>query len=66
MEASFDTLIDTPIAEIRRVSLATVALRLLAMGVSDLPAFPFVEPPTQQALVRALELLYNLGALAPE
>jgi pre-mRNA-splicing factor ATP-dependent RNA helicase-like protein PRP2 len=65
-EASFETLIDTPVSEIRRVSLATVALRLVAMGIKDLPAFPFLEPPSQQALVRAIETLYNLGAITAE
>ena len=33
------------------------------MGVTDIPGFPFLEPPTRQALLKALELLYNLGAI---
>lgn len=62
-EAVFETLTPNSVPEVRRVSLATVALRLLAMGVKDIPGFPFLEPPTRQALAKALELLYNLGAI---
>ncbi len=64
-ESAFEMLVPNSLPEVRRVSLATVTLRLLAMGVKDIPGFPFLEPPTRQALAKALELLFNLGAIAP-
>ncbi|CAG9467292.1 unnamed protein product [Pedinophyceae sp. YPF-701] len=50
--------------DILRSNLASVALQMKALGISDLAAFPFVDPPPKPALLRALEQLYALGALA--
>jgi len=36
---------------------------LKALGVQDIRKFDFLDPPPKQALVRALEQLYSLGAL---
>lgn len=33
------------------------------MKVDDILAFPFIDPPPKEALLRSLELLYSLGAL---
>ncbi|BDA45577.1 ATP-dependent RNA helicase DHX8 [Coccomyxa sp. Obi] len=49
--------------EIQRVSLASLALQLKQLGVADVRAFPFMDPPPPPALARALELLLALGAL---
>ncbi|CAL8470833.1 g10375 [Coccomyxa elongata] len=49
--------------EIQRVSLASLALQLKQLGVADVRAFPFMDPPPPTALARALELLLALGAL---
>ncbi|KAF1774002.1 P-loop containing nucleoside triphosphate hydrolase [Phytophthora cactorum] len=46
--------------------LATVALYLLSMGIQDLAHFDFVSPPSPEALIRALELLFSLGAIDTE
>ena len=62
-ERVFEKLVAEPVPEIRRVSLATVCLRLLAMGVQDVAAFSFLEPPTRDALGRGLEHLVRLGAI---
>lgn len=62
-ESEFEKLEKDPTPEVQRVSLTTTALRLLAMGVTDLPAFEFLQPPTVEALSRALEQLYSLGAM---
>ncbi|GMF13951.1 unnamed protein product [Phytophthora lilii] len=51
------------IAQMQRTNLATVALYLLSMGIQDLAHFDFVSPPSPEALIRALELLYSLGAI---
>ncbi len=49
--------------EILRVDLAEVVLILRAWGVSDIPGFPWLDPPDARALVRAERLLHDLGAL---
>ena len=41
-------------------------LTLKAMGINDLLAFDFMDPPPPATLVSALEMLYNLGALDEE
>ena len=53
---------DTP-PEIQRCPLGSVVLQLLALGVTDILGFDFMAPPTEEALVRALEQLYLLGAV---
>ncbi|PWA73424.1 DNA/RNA helicase, ATP-dependent, DEAH-box type, conserved site-containing protein [Artemisia annua] len=56
----------TSIPEIQRINLALVTLNLKAMGINDLLAFDFMDPPSPQALIAALEQLYTLGALDEE
>ena len=51
--------------EIKRVDPAEILLTLKALGVGDLSAFPWLEPPEPRALERALSLLRDLGALDP-
>ncbi len=51
-------------AEIFRVSLATVILRLSALGLGELEAFPFIEPPGSRAIADGYQLLIELGAMA--
>ena len=41
-------------------------LTLKAMGINDLLAFDFMDPPPPATLVSALEQLYNVGALDEE
>lgn len=52
--------------ELARSDLTGVVLRLRAFGIRDLGAFPFVDAPPSALLVRALELLFALGALDRE
>jgi ATP-dependent RNA helicase DDX35 len=47
----------------QRSNLAWVLLTLKALGIDNLIGFDFVSPPPRASLVRALELLYSLGAL---
>ena len=54
---------DAPVPEVRRVSLASVVLRLKAMGVRKVHEFAFLEPPSNAAIARALERLVDLTAL---
>jgi ATP-dependent helicase HrpB len=49
--------------EVKRLDLAEAVLTLKAAGVEDLRAFRWLEPPEEQALARAEQLLTDLGAL---
>lgn len=49
--------------EILRSSLASVILRMKALRLDDIEAFPFVEPPTGRAIADGYQLLQELGAL---
>lgn len=40
-----------------------VVLVLKSLGINDLIGFEFMDPPPGETLMRALELLYALGAL---
>jgi ATP-dependent helicase HrpB len=51
--------------EIKRLDLAEVVLTLKAAGVENLRKFRWLEPPNEQSLVHAEELLLDLGALKP-
>ncbi|GFP79875.1 putative pre-mRNA-splicing factor ATP-dependent RNA helicase dhx16, partial [Phtheirospermum japonicum] len=56
----------TDVPEIQRANLAGMVLTLLRLGISipDLFDFDFMDPPPPQALVSALELLDDMGALS--
>ncbi len=51
--------------EVKRLDLAEVVLLLKAAGVEDLRTFRWLEPPEEQALAQAENLLTDLGALRP-
>ncbi|KAJ3754986.1 pre-mRNA splicing factor [Lentinula raphanica] len=51
------------VPEIQRTNLAMVVLLLKSLGINDLIGFEFIDPPPGETLMRALELLYALGAL---
>ncbi|KAI5657057.1 hypothetical protein M9H77_25850 [Catharanthus roseus] len=59
----FNDLEDDNVPEIQRTNLAYVVLTLKSLGIHDLLNFDFLDPPPAEALVKALELLYALGAL---
>ena len=52
--------------EIKRVDPSEILLTLKALGVRDVEAYPWLEPPEPKALERALTLLRDLGALDNE
>ncbi|XP_016450532.2 putative pre-mRNA-splicing factor ATP-dependent RNA helicase DEAH5 [Nicotiana tabacum] len=56
----------TSIPEIQRINLGNTVLMMKAMGINDLLSFDFMDPPSPQALVSAMEQLYTLGALDEE
>ncbi|MCU1601590.1 MAG: ATP-dependent helicase HrpA, partial [Frankiales bacterium] len=49
--------------EILRTNLASVLLQMSSLGLGDLEAFPFVEPPDKRNVRDGLQLLEELGAL---
>lgn len=54
---------DNTTPEIQRTNLGNVVLMLKSLGIHDLVNFDFMDPPPAEALLRALEQLYALGAL---
>ena len=59
-------LLPTSVPEIQRTNLGMTVLAMKAMGINDLLGFDFMDPPSAQTLVQALQQLYNLGALDEE
>jgi ATP-dependent helicase HrpA len=49
--------------EILRTNLASVILQMAALGLGDVAAFPFVEPPDARSIKDGILLLEELGAL---
>ncbi len=49
--------------EILRSSLAAVILRMKSLGLGDVRAFPFVEPPPARAIADGYDLLAELNAV---
>ncbi|XP_010538374.1 PREDICTED: pre-mRNA-splicing factor ATP-dependent RNA helicase DEAH1-like [Tarenaya hassleriana] len=59
----YQDLEDNTMPEIQRTNLASVVLALKSLGINDLLCFDFMDPPPAEALLKALELLFALGAL---
>ncbi|MFI0357360.1 ATP-dependent RNA helicase HrpA [Actinomadura sp. 9N407] len=51
--------------EILRTNLASVILQMTALGLGDIAAFPFVEPPDRRNIKAGVDLLHELGAIDP-
>ncbi len=51
--------------EILRTSLASVILQMTNLGLGDVAAFPFIEPPDSRSIRDGYMLLDELGALRP-
>lgn len=62
-EASFQRLEEATVPEIQRSNLAPVILQLKALGIDNIARFDFITSPPAELVIRALELLYSLGAL---
>jgi ATP-dependent RNA helicase DDX35 len=62
-ESNFEQLTESTVPEIQRSNLAPVILQLKALGIDNIVRFPFLTSPPSELIVRALELLYSLGAL---
>ncbi len=51
--------------EILRANLAEVILRMIALGLGDVEAFPFVDAPAPRSIQDGYALLLELGAIVP-
>lgn len=49
--------------EILRTNLASVILQMISLGLGDIAAFPFIDPPDRRNIADGLDLLHELGAL---
>ncbi|MGL5858955.1 MAG: DUF3418 domain-containing protein [Angustibacter sp.] len=52
--------------EILRTNLAAVILQMTALGLGDIAAFPFLEPPDRRDVRDGVQLLHELGAIDPD
>lgn len=62
-QAYMNELEEDTVPEIQRTNLGSALLLLKSLGINDLLAFEFIDPPPEETLRRSLELLYALGAL---
>jgi ATP-dependent helicase HrpA len=53
-------------AEILRTNLASVILQMTALGLGDIAAFPFIDPPERRNIADGVQLLQELGAFDPD
>ncbi|WP_446219639.1 ATP-dependent RNA helicase HrpA [Micromonospora sp. IBHARD004] len=51
--------------EILRTNLASVILQMTSIGLGDIGAFPFIDPPDRRNVTDGVNLLHELGALDP-
>lgn len=62
-EEAYMSMPDSNIPEIQRSNLAPFVLQLKALGVDNVLRFDYITPPPAELMIKALELLYSLGAL---
>jgi ATP-dependent helicase HrpA len=62
-EADFNGRPEFTDPEIQRTNLASVILKMQVMGLGDIAAFPFLEPPDRRQINDGFKLLQELGAL---
>ena len=62
-EEDFDARPEFTEPEVLRTNLASVILQMAALGLGDIGAFPFVEPPDARSIKDGILLLEELGAL---
>lgn len=62
-QPAYESLMEATVPEIQRSNLAPAILQLKALGIDNVLRFDFLTPPPADLIIRALELLYSLGAL---
>ncbi len=61
-EADFESRPEFTEPEILRTNLASVILQMAAIGLGDVPSFPFIDPPDARNIADGLALLTELNA----
>ncbi|QLQ35079.1 ATP-dependent RNA helicase HrpA [Micromonospora robiginosa] len=64
-EQDFDSRPEFTDPEILRTNLASVILQMTSIGLGDVAAFPFIDPPDRRNVTDGVNLLHELGALDP-
>ncbi|MEV0155940.1 ATP-dependent RNA helicase HrpA [Micromonospora sp. NPDC050686] len=64
-EPDFDSRPEFTDPEILRTNLASVILQMTSIGLGDIAAFPFIDPPDRRNITDGVNLLHELGALDP-
>jgi len=62
-ESAYQNLPEATAPEVQRSNLAPTILQLKALGIDNVIRFDFLTPPPAELFVRAMELLYALGAV---
>ena len=62
-ESDFNTRAAFTDPEILRTNLASVILQMKAVGLGDIEAFPFIEPPDRRMIRDGYQTLHELGAI---
>jgi ATP-dependent helicase HrpA len=65
-EDDFDKRPEFTDPEILRTNLAAVILQMISLGLGDIASFPFLTPPDPRGIQDGLDLLAELGAVAPD
>ncbi len=63
-EADFESRPEFTDPEILRTNLASVILQMAAIGLGDVPAFPFIDPPDARNIADGTALLTELNAFS--
>lgn len=61
-EQAYQSMEEATIPEIRRANLAPTILQLKALGIDNIARFDYLTPPPAELIIRALEVLFSLGA----
>lgn len=62
-EVEYSRLPDNSTPEILRSDLTATVLYLKSLGIFNIPDFQFITQPNRESIIRALEVLYSLGAI---
>lgn len=62
-EQSYSSLEENTVPEIKRCNLSSVMLYMLALNINDVINFDYMEQPSLESMINALEQLYLLGAV---
>jgi ATP-dependent helicase HrpA len=63
-QADFESRPEFTEPEILRTNLASVILQMAAIGLGDVPKFPFIDPPDPRSIADGLSLLAELNAFS--